>query len=198
MEALINTQNLIGQLSGSGEITELLQYGDGASLEKLLPLVYGELRSLADAVFRNERADHTLQPTALVHEAYLKLISDKNVSWQSRAHFFGIAANSMRQILVNHAKAHGRQKRGGNRTRVTLDESAGFSDSRDIDVLELHEALEMLKNLDERQAKIVELRFFGGLTLKETAKVLAVSTATVSREWEMARAWLYRRLSANH
>lgn len=179
----------------NGEITRLLQAGDGESLERLLPLVYGELKTLASSLFQNEREDHTLQPTALVHEAYLKLIRETNVSWQNRAHFFGIAANSMRQILVNHAKAHRRQKRGGGRTFITLDDSAGFTEPRNVDILALNEALVMLKELDARQAKIVELRFFGGLTLKETATVMEISTASVSREWEMARAWLYRQLN---
>ncbi|HSK73294.1 MAG TPA: ECF-type sigma factor, partial [Pyrinomonadaceae bacterium] len=132
----------------SREITRLLQSGDGESLEKIFPLIYGELKSLANSLFQNERENHTLQPTALVHEAYLKLIRETNVSWQNRAHFFGIAANSMRQILVNHAKARGRQKRGGGRTLVTLDDSVGFSDPQDVDVIALNEALETLKNLD--------------------------------------------------
>lgn len=178
----------------SGEITRLLQAGDGEALEKLLPLVYGELKGLANALFRGERASHTLQPTALVHEAYLKLTGDENVSWQNRAHFFGIAANSMRQILVNHAKARQRQKRGGEQTLITLDESSGASYEPDVDILALNESLETLTKLDRRQAQIVELRFFGGLTIKETAAVLKTSAATVSREWEMARTWLYRQL----
>ena len=189
-----NQINRIREMPRSEEITKLLQAGNGESFEKLLPVVYGELRSLANALFRDERADHTLQPTALVHEAYLKLTNNRNISWQNRAHFFGIAANSMRQILVNHAVAHKRQKRGGGRTLITLDESIASSDNRNLDILALNESLELLKSLDERQAKIVELRFFGGLTLKETATVLGISTATVSREWEMARTWLYRQL----
>lgn len=185
-------------MADGGEITGLLQAGDGAALEKLLPLVYDELKSLANGLFRRERAGHTLQPTALVHEAYLKLVGeDGKISWQNRAHFFGIAANSMRQILVNHAKARNRQKRGGGQTLIVLDDSISFSYAKDLDVLALHEALEMLAQLDGRQAKIVELRFFGGLTLEETAAVLEISTATVSREWEMARTWLYRQL-CNH
>lgn len=187
-------QNRVKKMPQSEEITKLLQSGDSESFEKLLPLIYGELRSLATSLFRTERADHTLQPTALVHEAYLKLIKDESISWQNRAHFFGSVANSMRQILVNHAKAHCRQKRGGGQTLIELDDSIG-SNCLNIDVLALHESLEALAFLDERQAKIVELRFFGGLTLNETAAALEVSTATVSREWEMARTWLFRRLS---
>lgn len=182
-------------MADSGEITRLLQAGDGESLDKLLPLVYDELKNLANSLFRRERANHTLQPTALIHETYLKLVDgNSDISWQNRAHFFGIAANSMRQILVNHAKSHNRQKRGGGRTLISLDDSINFSYAEDLDVLALHESLETLAQLDRRQAKIVELRFFGGLTLDETAEMLEISTATVSREWEMARTWLYRQL----
>lgn len=179
----------------SGNITEILRSGDRETLGELLPLVYGELRNIAARLFQSERGDHTLQPTALVHETYIKLVGDENISWQNRAHFFGIAARSMRQILVNHAISRQRKKRGGGRTLITLDESFGSESNENIDVLALHEALEQLGQLDERQSRIVELRFFGGLTLKETAAVLEISTATVSREWEMARAWLYRQLS---
>lgn len=180
----------------SGEITNLLQNGDVDSLDKLLPLIYDELKKMASNMFRNERSDHTLQPTALVHEAYIKLVADgSGISWQNRAHFFGIAANSMRQILVNHAKARGREKRGGGRTLIALDDSVSFSYESDLDVLSLNESIETLAALDARQAKIIELRFFGGLTLKETAEVMEISTATVSREWEMARTWLYREMS---
>jgi RNA polymerase sigma factor (TIGR02999 family) len=184
-------------MADSGEITRLLQDGDNQSLEKLLPLVYAELKNLANSLFRSERANHTLQPTALVHEAYLKLVSGDNISWQNRAHFFGIAANSMRQILVNHAMARQRQKRGGGQTLMALDDSVSFSYGQDLDVIALNESLETLAQLDPRQAKIVELRFFGGLTIDETAAVLNISTATVSREWEMARTWLYCQLSNN-
>jgi RNA polymerase sigma factor (TIGR02999 family) len=184
-------------MADSGEITRLLQAGDDQSLEKLLPLVYGELKSLAHSLFRSERANHTLQPTALVHEAYLKLVSGDNISWQNRAHFFGIAANSMRQILVNHAIARRRQKRGGGQTLMALDDSVSFPYAQDLDVIALNESLDALAQLDPRQAKIVELRFFGGLTIDETAAVLNISSATVSREWEMARTWLYCQLSNN-
>jgi RNA polymerase sigma factor (TIGR02999 family) len=184
-------------MADCGEITRLLLAGDDQSLEKLLPLVYGELKCLAHSLFRCERANHTLQPTALVHEAYLKLVSGDNISWQNRAHFFGIAANSMRQILVNHALARQRQKRGGGQTLMALDDSVSFPYSQDLDVIALNESLDALAQLDPRQAKIVELRFFGGLTIDETAAVLNISTATVSREWEMARTWLYCQLGAN-
>jgi RNA polymerase sigma-70 factor, ECF subfamily len=180
------------------ESARLLQEAAGKdeSLEKIWPLVYDELKRLAARLLGHERANHTLQPTALVHEAYLKLIGgNRKVSWENRAHFFGIAAKLMREILVNHALARSRKKRGGKQMSITLDDSIGFSYATDLDVLALDEALETLAQLDKRQAEIVELRFFGGLTLEETAAVLDISTATVSREWEMARAWLYRQLS---
>ncbi|MGI8788130.1 MAG: sigma-70 family RNA polymerase sigma factor [Pyrinomonadaceae bacterium] len=186
-------------MAKAGEITELLRQGNSQALEKLLPFVYDELRSLAGALFRNEfRADHTLQPTALVHEAYLRLVGDADgISWQNRAHFFGIAARSMRQILVNHAVARNAEKRGGGQTLIALDEAISFLNTQDIEIFALHEALERLERFNERLAKIVELRFFGGLTLEETAEVLNSSAPTVFREWEMAKAWLYRELNAS-
>ncbi len=178
------------------DITKLLREGNPQALEQLFPIVYGELHKIADALFRREfRANHTLQPTALVHEAYLKLIGDGNeISWQNRAHFFGIAARSMRQILVNHAVAHNTDKRGGKETIVALDDAISFFQTRDIEILSLHQALERLEALDEREAKIVEMKFFGGLKIEEIAEVLNVSPATVKRDWEMARTWLYREL----
>ena len=180
----------------TGEITQLLQLGDKQSLEKLFPIVYDELRVLAAALFRGEfRSDHTLQPTALVHEAYLRLVGDfDDITWQNRAHFFGIAARSMRQILVNHAVAHNADKRGGGHTVLALDEAVSFFQTQNIEILSLHEALERLAELDTRQAEIVELRFFGGLTIEESAAVLEISETTVKREWEMAKAWLFRDL----
>lgn len=183
-------------MSENIEITKLLQAGDGNSLEKLMPLVYGELKILANSIFRNERADHTLQPTALVHEAYIKLVGGKKILWQSRTHFFGIAARAMRQILVNHAVARNSQKRGEGKTLIALDKSISFSYAEDLDVLALDEALERLGELDPTSAKIVELRFFGGLSIKETAEVMEISTATVNREWRAAKTWLYRHLNA--
>ncbi|MBS1794706.1 MAG: sigma-70 family RNA polymerase sigma factor [Acidobacteria bacterium] len=182
-------------MENPGEITKILQAGDRAALERIFPVVYDELREIAGALFRNEfRADHTLQPTALVHEAFLRLAGGKEISWQSRAHFFGIAARSMRQILVSHAVAHNAAKRGGGETVIALDDAVSFFQTRDIEILALHEALERLAALDGRQAGIVELKFFGGLTNEETAEVLGVSVSTVKREWEMARSWLYREL----
>ncbi len=178
------------------DITRLLQQGNSQAFEELFPIVYGELREIAAALFRNEyRANHTLQPTALVHEAYLRLVgSGDGISWQNRAHFFGIAARSMRQILVNHAVARNADKRVGSQTVVALDEAINFLDTQDINVLALHEALERFAAFDKRQAEIVELKFFGGLTIEEIAEVLNISPATVKRDWEMARSWLYREL----
>ncbi len=167
-------------------------------MEELLPVVYGELRELAGALFRGEyRANHTLQPTALVHEAYIRLIGNENgISWQNRAHFFGIAARSMRQILVNHAESYRAEKRGGGQTHLVLDEAISFFQTQDIEIMALHEALEKLNGLDKKQAEIVELKFFGGLTSEETAEVLGISLSTVKREWEMARSWLFRELKS--
>ena len=185
-------------MNQAGEITQLLQLGDKQSLEKLLPIVYDELRNLASGLFRGEfRENHTLQPTALVHEAYLRLVGNSDdITWQNRAHFFGIAARSMRQILVNHAIAHNADKRGGGQTMLALDDAVSFFQTQGVGILALHEALEKLESLDERQAEIVDLRFFSGLTIIEVAEVLGISPTTVKREWEMARSWLYRELKS--
>lgn len=174
-------------------ITEILvaaSAGQRESLDQLLPVVYDELRRLADSFMRQERADHTLQPTALVHEAYLRLIDQRAVNWQNRAHFFSIAAETMRRILVNHALSHKAVKRGGEVTRVAIDEAVSFAGAREVDLVSLDEALKRLAELDPDQARIVELRFFGGLTVKEVAEVTRISTATVEREWRTAKAWL--------
>ena len=178
------------------DITRLLQEGNSGALEELFPIVYSELHDIAAALFRSEyRADHTLQPTALVNEAFLRLVGNSNeISWQNRAHFFGIAARSMRQILVNHAVAHNAEKRGGDQTMVALDDAISFFQTQDIEILALHEALEKFAALDKRQAEIVELKFFGGLKNEEIAEVLGISVSTITREWEMARSWLYREL----
>jgi len=183
-------------MASHGEITRLLQQRDEGSLEKLFPIVYDELKLLAAQIFQGEfRKDHTLQPTALVHEAYMRLMGDfDEISWQSRAHFFGIAARSMRQILVSHAIAHKAEKRGGGQTVIALDEAISYLSTQSIEMVSLNEALKRLEELDRRQAEIVELRFFGGLTVEEAAEVLNVSASTVKREWEMARVWLYRQL----
>jgi RNA polymerase sigma factor (TIGR02999 family) len=179
-----------------GDVTRLLQswsYGDKKALNELVPLVYRELRRLAAAYLRRERRDHTLAPTALVHEAYLRLVDQTRVDCRTRTQFFGIAANLMRQILVNHAKRHGAVKRvGGN--RVTLEEAEGVAQPWEAGLIALDEALERLSLLDPRQGRIVELRFFGGLTEGEIAENLGVSPATVQRDWRIARAALYDEL----
>lgn len=176
------------------EVTQLLiawSSGQQEALTKLMPLVYDELRRLANHYFRRERLNHTLQPTALVHEAYLRLIDQTNVRWQNRAHFFGIAANLMRQILVNHALSHQAAKRGGTAVRLALEDDAGVAKEQDVDLVVLDEALSRLATLDSRQVRIIELRFFGGLTIEETGEVMQISPATVKREWTSAKAWLH-------
>jgi RNA polymerase sigma factor (TIGR02999 family) len=179
-------------------ITELLVdwgKGDQAALEKLMPLVYDELRRLASNYLRRERATHTLQPTALVNEAYLKLVDQRNAKWQNRAHFFGISAQLMRRILVDHARQHQAQKRGGsNQQRLSITSAERVAKQPEIDLLALNEALDELTQMDPQQAQIVELKFFGGLSIDETAEVLRISHATVERDWKMARAWLRRQL----
>jgi RNA polymerase sigma factor (TIGR02999 family) len=161
------------------------------SVDSLLPLVYQELRRLAASYLRRERPGQTLQPTALVNEAYLRLLKDRPDRWQNRAHFCAIAAHSMRQILIERARARHAQKRGGERARVTLDDALVAGGERSIDLLALDEALTRLASIDPQQSRIVELRFFGGLTMDETAEVMHISPATVGREWRMAKAWLY-------
>jgi RNA polymerase sigma factor (TIGR02999 family) len=180
------------------QITQLLgqmKAGDRGAAERLMPLVYGQFRALAAQYLRKERGNHTLQPTALVNEAYLKLLDQSRVQWQGRTHFFAVGAQAMRRILVDHARRRQRLKHGGQRARVTLDEGIALSPDRDQDVLALDEALVKLAELDERQAKVVELRFFAGLTVDEVADVLDVSKRTVEGDWTMARAWLHRELS---
>jgi len=168
--------------------------GKRESADVLLSLVYDELRRIARQYLRKERSDHTLQPTALVHEAYMKLIDISDVSWQDRAHFFAVASNVMRHILVDHARARQTEKRGGDAQRIALEDAVNLSDKTDIDLLALDEAMRQLAEFDAQQSKIVELRFFGGLTIEETAHVLSISPATVKREWTMAKAWLFRRM----
>lgn len=180
-----------------GEVTALLQDwsgGDRKALERLVPLIYGELRRLARSYLRSERPDHTLQPTALVHEAYLRLIDQKDVVWQSRAHFFGIAAQMMRRILVDHARKRHAAKRDAAGLKIVAEADAASVSQNAPDLLALDSALDALERLDPRQARIVELRFFGGLTVEETAEVASVSPATVKREWRTARAWLRREI----
>jgi len=179
-------------------ITQLLvewSEGDRAALDRLMPLVYGELRRLARSYLRRERPDHTLQPTALVHEAYMRLVDQHSVSWQNRAHFFGIASQMMRRILVNHALARATAKRGGHAEKLALDEATVVDGERQIDLVVLDDALKELEAADARQCRIVELRFFGGLSIEETAEVLKLSPATVKREWNTAKLWLRRRIA---
>lgn len=180
-------------------ITETLrEWSDGKqdALDLLLPLVYGELRRQASRFLRRERIGHTLQTTALINEAYLKLIDQRTVNWQNRAHFFGIAAQAMRRILVDYAKSRHREKRGGIGEDLPL-EAAQFvvSGAKNVDLEALDEAMERLAEVDERQARIVELRYFGGLSIEETAEVLKISQATVKSDWRSAKAWLYREIT---
>jgi RNA polymerase sigma factor (TIGR02999 family) len=182
------------------KVTQLLldwNEGNQAALEQLMPLVYRELRRLAHQYLRKEREGHTLQTTDLVHEAYIRLVDQRRVRWQNRAHFFGIAAQLMRRILVDRARAHKRVKRGGGATMVSLDQAAAVSRKSPVDILALDEALTKLAEIDQRKARVVELRFFGGLEVEETAEFLKVSPITVMREWKMAKAWLHRALSAD-
>jgi RNA polymerase sigma-70 factor, ECF subfamily len=181
----------------SQEITQLLlawSDGDQAALEKLTPLVYAELRRLAKGYMFGERTGHTLQTTALINEAYMRLIDWKNVRWQGRAHFFGVAAQVMRRILVDFARARHYAKRGGAAQQVSLDEAVTIHEDRSAELIALDEALKSLAEIDPRKSQVVELRFFGGLSAKETAEALKVSQRTVEREWNSARAWLYREL----
>ena len=169
--------------------------GDLQARDELLPLVYRELRQRAGAYLRRERPDHTLQPTALVHEAYIRLVGQQRVTWQNRAHFFGVAAQMMRRVLVDHARAHEALRRPGARLRVSLADGIGATQPLDCEVLLLDQALSELTRLDPRQAHIVELRYFAGFSEQEVADALTISRSTVTREWHSARAWMYRRLT---
>lgn len=187
--------------TGREDVTILLAEltkGNEEAASKLIPMVYDELRRLAGGYMRRERGDHTLQPTALVHEAYLKLVAQRSVDWKSRAHFFGIAAQVMRRILVDYARGHLREKRGGGQRAVPMDETLVFAPEQSLELVKLDEALERLAKLDPRQGKIVELRFFGGLTVEQTAELLGISPKTVKRDWSMAKAWLHGELKASH
>ncbi len=181
-----------------GDVTRLLSAwsdGDEEALSALMPLVYDELRSLAAAYLRRERPDHTLRTSALIHEAYLRLVDQKRVRWHNRVHFFGVAAQAMRRVLVDHARSQQQAKRGGGARKVSLEEALTVAPEQAPELVALDEAMERLAAIDPRQAKIVELRFFGGLTSEEIGRVLGVSIPTVTRGWRMARAWLYRSLT---
>ena len=179
-------------------VTKLLAQwsnGDQGALEALIPLVYEELRRVARYYLKQEKQNHTLSSTALVHEAYLRLVNQKEVTWQNRAHFFAVAAQMMRRILVDHARRRGYAKRGGGAMTLALEEAVATPQRREIDLVALDDALDSLAKLDQRQSRMVELRFFGGLSIEETSEVLGVSMPTVKREWASARAWLYREIS---
>jgi RNA polymerase sigma factor (TIGR02999 family) len=185
--------------SKTGGITQILREwsaGKREAFDELMPFVYEELHRQAARYLRRERPEHTLQTTALINEAYLKLIDQKEVDWESRTHFFAIAANAMRQILVDHARTKHRKKRGGDDIQVPLEETLMIATSeKDIDLMALDEALSQLEKIDARQARVVELKYFSGLSLEETAEALSISRATAAREWAMARAWLHRELT---
>jgi len=185
-------------ISSPAEVTQLLvdwSNGNKAALDQLMPLVYKELRRLASQYLRRERHNHTLQSAALVNEAYLRLVDYSNLRWQDRAQFFGLAAQLMRRILIDHARSHHYAKRGGSAHRVTLDEAAILSEERASDLVALDDALSSLAAVDPRKSQVVELRFFGGLNIDETAEVLKLSSMTVQREWRWAKAYLYREIS---
>jgi len=182
------------QTSRVAQLPEKFKPGDRHAEEQMFADVYAEMRTIAGRYLRRERKSHTLQPTALVHEAYLKLVGPTHVDWQGRAHFLAVAAHAMREILVDHARRHKAAKRGRNRRRIALDVDLMAESSRDIDLLALEDALSKLAKLDPRQAKMIELRFFGGLSVAEVAKVMEMSKRSVEREWTMVRAWLRREL----
>ena len=180
------------------EVTQLLvswSNGDKQALDKLIPLVYAELRRLARGYMGRESPGHTLQTSALINEAYMKLVDQRNVQWQNRAHFFGVAAQVMRHILIDHARSRHYAKRGAGARKISLDDTAVLSDERAADLVALDDALTAFAELDPRKSRIIELRFFGGLNIEETAVVMKISPATVSREWRAARAWLRREMS---
>lgn len=182
------------------QVTRLLvelREGNEAALQELTPIIYQELEQLAHAFLRRESRNATIQTTDLVHEAYLRLIEESHFNWENRAHFFAVAARAMRQFLIYYAKRKRAQKRGGDEARVTLDEGAVLAESKTAELLALDEALDRLSAFDQRMCRIVELRYFTGLTIEETARALAISPATVKREWQTARAWLYQELNQN-
>lgn len=188
MEPLVDAKALSDTLNG-------VALGDAGALDRLLPVVYQEMRRMAAGYLRGERTDHTLQPTALAHEAYLRLVGRRDAHWQGRSHFLGVAAHAMRGILVDHARRRKAQKRGGGQTPVPLDATMIMAGSVPVAFDDLDAALVALERLSQRQARVVELRYFGGLTVEETGEVLGISPVTVKRDWAVARAWLYRYLT---
>jgi len=182
----------------SKQVTELLvrwRGGDKAALDSLMPLVYNELHRIATRYLQKERSDHTLQSTALVHEAYVRLAEQDLPQWQNRAHFFAVAAQLMRQILVDYARSHRASKRGGDICKVGLDDAGDKAEALDVDIIALDDALKRLAEMDSHQSRVVELKFFGGLSIEDTAEVLGISASTVKRDWISARAWLHRELA---
>lgn len=192
---LLGREHVQGQ--PSNQVTELLvrwRGGDKAALDSLMPLVYSELHRIANHYLRSERQDHTLQSTALVHEAYVRLAAQDLPVWQNRAHFFAVAAQLMRQILVDYARRHRASKRGGSVYKLTLEDAQDQPEATDVDIVALDDALKELAAMDSQQSRVVELKFFGGLSIDETAEVLGISSSTVKRDWITARAWLFREL----
>jgi RNA polymerase sigma-70 factor (ECF subfamily) len=188
------------QATSPDEVTVLLRAwsdGDEQALDRLAPLVYKELHRIARGYMSKERPNHTLQATALVNEAFVRLVDIRQVNWKDRAHFFAVCAQAMRRILVDYARSRSYQKRGGKQLRIQLDEASGVSWSQDANLLQIDEALGRLAAFDPRKEKVVEMRFFGGLSVEETAEALKISPETVMRDWKFARAWLYRELSAD-
>jgi RNA polymerase sigma-70 factor (ECF subfamily) len=188
------------QTPPSDDVTQLLadwSKGDRAALDQLMPVVYNELRNIARSYLKGERPAHTLQPTALIHEAYVRLIAQNIPAWQSRTHFFGVAAHLMRQILVDHARSHQAAKRGSGGQKLSLDDATIFSKERASDLVALDDALAALASFDQRKCRVIELRFFGGLSVEEMAEALSVSVATVGRELRLAQAWLHREMDNN-
>jgi RNA polymerase sigma-70 factor (ECF subfamily) len=182
------------------EFTQLLvnwRNGDKSALDEMTPVLYEELRRVARRLLSAERRDHTLQPTALVHEAYMRLIDQRSVDWRNRAHFLGVAATMMRRILINHAKAHQAAKREGYAQAIALEDALGVFTNPEVDLLDLDQSLDRLAKLDPQQGKVVELRYFGGLSIEETAEVMGISTATVKREWGTARLWLLQQMEGD-
>lgn len=194
-KAQIHSQSPAVQAADLTQLLARVGAGEAGAVDALFPLVQRELRALAGGFFRRQAADHTLQPTALVHEAYLRLVDQTNPQWKDRAHFFAVAARAMRQILTDHARRKGAAKRGGERRRVALDDQAAIDRGSDVDLLSLDEAMNRLADLDPRKGRVVELRFFGGLTNDDVAAVLGVSRATVADDWTVARAFLRSELS---
>lgn len=192
-----SSKGIPAQMPASKDVTQLLvdwRAGDEQAMDQLLPLVYDELRRLANHYLARERPDHTLQPTALVHEAYLRLVETKHRDFRSRAYFFGVASKLMRRVLVDHARKHRAEKRGGGFTKISLDEAIDLPDRQELDLVALDDALDTLAAIDPRQSRMVELKFFGGLSVDEMAEVLGVSAATIKRDWTWARTWLYREI----